>query len=732
MPCVTVSNRNNERGIDMANDIMKYWTKVFKKPYPDGWKDKPNKTTPIRGKVMDAYDSAMDEVDDRVLSLGKSVVDHDFMIEQLAGSISETNKALNSAESSLRNLIMDVGDNLDDTNTAVAKCENDIAVLNNAAIESQKAIAELDDKKITKVYANSDGATVLTDSDNGKIQDMILYGKSEQKQYSGKNLLNMKNAKGGTDVGVTVAINDDGSYSYVGTPTDNNVNVWLLGNYVYDTPILTLAPGKYYVKGVNLYYNSTSIFTGGRNGGFITLTEDTPIAGIGAVSGEVGTSYNETWYPIIAKSDVEVPWEPYVGGIPSPNPDYPQEIKSVVNPTVKVCGKNLFDINNPTKAGYVISSDGTFVENALFNCYRIKMHDNGMTISWVKGSKFDAFRYGTEKDGIITRFTTQGLSQTIKSDGVDAVWISIIPEDDVQSEIMVSAGTDVVPYIPYTEQTVTLPFTLNAIPVSEGGNITIDGQQYIADYVDVERKKLVRCIGFFNGNVFSYDEPTKKRWRYDYDNAKIKTDTSKIYSLCNKYPYATNDGNNTYRTGSSKYSKSFLIYADADADLSDVVIYTALEVPTETDLTDEQVNALKALSTYYPTTNVAVTSDELDGYVTFDYPLCFESAAEYAVGSLQFAFESGLPKSTFRIYGSDSKESMYDIRIVVFDSNGVAKQLTQFSLYAYGGKSVGNGTVNTSYGVIRQNGSGYVQLETKADYNWKVWISGKGWRVEKV
>lgn len=34
--------------------------------------------------------------------------------------------------------------------------------------------------------------------------------------------------------------------------------------------------------------------------------------------------------------------------------------------------------------------------------------------------------------------------------------------------------------------------TLNAIPVSSGGNITIDGQQYVADYVDVKRGKIVR------------------------------------------------------------------------------------------------------------------------------------------------------------------------------------------------------------------------------------------------
>ena len=43
--------------------------------------------------------------------------------------------------------------------------------------------------KITKFYASNQGETHITDSDNGKIQDMVLYGKSEQKQYNGINLL---------------------------------------------------------------------------------------------------------------------------------------------------------------------------------------------------------------------------------------------------------------------------------------------------------------------------------------------------------------------------------------------------------------------------------------------------------------------------------------------------------------------------------------------------------------
>ena len=55
-----------------------------------------------------------------------------------------------------------------------------------------------------------------------------------------------------------------------------------------------------------------------------------------------------------------LPWEPYTGGKPSPSPDYPQEIKNVgkwneetqkYEVDVKVTGKNLLDIDNPLFIG---------------------------------------------------------------------------------------------------------------------------------------------------------------------------------------------------------------------------------------------------------------------------------------------------------------------------------------------------------------------------------------------
>lgn len=37
-------------------------------------------------------------------------------------------------------------------------------------------------------------------------------------------------------------------------------------------------------------------------------------------------------------------YEPYTGGKPSPSPDYPQEIKVIGNPTIKILGKNLMSV----------------------------------------------------------------------------------------------------------------------------------------------------------------------------------------------------------------------------------------------------------------------------------------------------------------------------------------------------------------------------------------------------
>lgn len=170
-------------------------------------------------------------------------------------------------------------------------------------------------------------------------------------------------------------------------------------------------------------------------------------------------------------------------------------------------------------------------------------------------------------------------------------------------------------------KTLTLPYTLNAIPVSSGGNVTIDGQQYVADYVDVERGKLVRHIkeksdtisiavaGFVGG-----------LGNYDYDIPFIKN------VICNITNIVYEDINKGWASKQACISGSnageLRVYLPAGN--HNVKIIYELETPEEIDLTKEEIVAFKALATYYPTTNISINSEQLDGYTVFNYPIPFE------------------------------------------------------------------------------------------------------------
>jgi hypothetical protein len=315
--------------------------------------------------------------------------------------------------------------------------------------------------KITKFYASNLGETHITDSDNGKIMDMMLYGRSEQKQYRGKNLLPTTMYLNSAVInGVTFTNNGDGSVTAKGTSTDTTFFTLWGFNTLADKGIL---PGlkvgdTVYASDCLLQETNSKELLKITTNGTTTINSSTTTMYV-AIRVNEGVTANKTYYPQIEKGSEFTSYEPYVGGQPSPSPDYPQEIKSVVNPTVKVSS-----------------------------------------------------------------------------------------EDKTES------------------QTVTLPYTLNAIPVSSDGNVTIDKQQYIADYVDVERGKLVKMI----------------------DSSKLDN----TQSIVNKTEWL-------------------------------------LAEPQEIDLTTEEITAFKALTTYYPTTNTSVNSEQLDGYTVFNYPISMKNGWNY-------------------------------------------------------------------------------------------------------
>lgn len=128
-----------------------------------------------------------------------------------------------------------------------------------------------------------------------------------------KNILNMSNAKGGTSGGITCAVNEDGSYSYVGTASSKTINIWLLGSYNNKTSIFRLEPGTYYIDGVMLY-EGNNVLANPNIAKIFTFINAHDISGVRALDAVSGNTYDETKYPIIAEIDHEIPWVPYEMG----------------------------------------------------------------------------------------------------------------------------------------------------------------------------------------------------------------------------------------------------------------------------------------------------------------------------------------------------------------------------------------------------------------------------------
>lgn len=216
------------------------------------------------------------------------------------------------------------------------------------------------------------------------------------------------------------------------------------------------------------------------------------------------------------------------------------------------------------------------------------------------------------------------------------------PDNPVEIKSVVNPTVKVTNEDETESQTVTLPYTLNAIPVSSGGNVTINGQQYMADYIDVEKGKLVKKVKRIDlKNVsgltnLSYGTHANGVGYLAY----LISDSSNEKAIKDIPPLSNN------YIGSKWTSKSGYVYVPSDrsviivdsrfTDMStavgliqDTYIIYALATPIEENLTAEQVQSLKALKTYYPTTNINIDSEQLEGYTVFNYPISMANGWDY-------------------------------------------------------------------------------------------------------
>lgn len=542
-----------------------------------------------------------------------------------------------------------------------AKGENVSQIQQNMNDISQ--LKESLSNKITKFYASNEGKNHLADSDNGKIMDMMLYGKSEQFTTTGKNLFKIKDGTQ-TTRGVTVTVKD-GVFALKGTATETGWAILDIDSFVLDGTCI-LSSNITTNTRVSVANKSYKLVLEQNKSNTLENAEVSKVC----FNITEGKTYDISNILIqIEKGSVATSYEPYTGGIPSPNPDYPQEIKSVVNPTVKIVGKNLLNatLKTITLNGVtcINNGDGTYTLNGTptvetdfyiygaFNTANRLPLDSQKTYI-VKKSGNSKIQFHVGEPGIYTTVASLEDGQ-IKNRETISFFICRILSGAILNNFTIypqveegSASTD---FQPYHEQTVALPYTLNAIPVSSGGNVTINGQQYVADYVDVERGKVVRkcerkTLNTKNGKI---DE----EYRLSINIAPTTyNDGSRecVFSTFKWSNWGTCAAGRTIYIKEIKKPNNELYTAQELKELSldfDVV-YQLLE-QQETDLTAEQTQAFKALATYYPTTNISANSEQLDGYTVFNYPISMQNGWNYV--------KQQLNDNRDYIYGMDTQSA---------------------------------------------------------------------------
>lgn len=377
---------------------------------------------------------------------------------------------------------------------------------------------------------------------------------------------------------------------------------------------------------------------------------------------------------MVSIGDKVIPWEPYTGGQPSPSPDYPQQIVSAGSDGkigVEVRGKNLFGLTGIRDNEYLriekIENNTIYARPTNMNAESpgTTNYSNG----WVNFSEKIKVISGILYTISLSYKAVQKMMEIEKLDPARILVFkdseNIILNEEIKQEIgkyvdveiplLIPDGTDSIHFVitcnncsvaikniqieeggytsyePYHEPqslSISTPTGLPAIPVDSDGNYTdANGQQWIADYVDLKHGKYVQNI---------CDLPLKDidlewcTWGVNY----IVSNGTGFYAYLTKYAHVGNTKtlaticqHNADAWGGRKIgcnaevNGNYITISLHTSDLDDAsdnkkaiesfkkiveqtdahVLYVRAE-PIERDLTPEEIQAYKNLVTYAGTT----------------------------------------------------------------------------------------------------------------------------------
>lgn len=492
--------------------------------------------------------------------------------------------------------------------------------------------AILKNKSGAEISASGNPVTLSGTLADNPLKDCKIYGWSKQKSTTGAQLLDLQESDIRKDSGLTVTLGEDGTITVDGTPKAAYVQVV--------TKKIHLEPGIYYAsggkKGAGYIYSQMNIK--GSDGTWNYLS-NTPIYIDGSEQEiqyiiqtlNTGAAVeNYTMYPMLNVGAKALPWEPYTGGQPSPSPDYPQEIESAgvesAGIAVTVRGKNLLNFEEFLKTrGVIYTKESeiyqiTEIRQAYSNPYKFSGEDIRVVISGIvddvtsNDMRVELLNSSNERVAFIS--AGKGFQKCKAS----YIRLNYIGKGTCNiQKVQIERGVTATAYEPYhTSQSLSIqtPTGLPAIPVDTGGNYTdANGQQWVADYVDLKRGKYVQNVWqkTFDG---SEDEKWKKGSIYYVYSECLPVVMNIRKGFCSQYIVGNDkrgirigNGNNSLIIFDDFSDENAFSNFKANLSVNPFKVMTYLDEPIERDLTPSEIQAYKELATYAGTTIVENDAD---------------------------------------------------------------------------------------------------------------------------
>lgn len=522
----------------------------------------------------------------------------------------------------------------------------------------------MDSLLLYKILKNRTGAEISASGNpaimpdtlkNNPMNEMKVYGWSKQETTKGKNLFDFSRL-------VSDGVNAiDYEKQTITVPAKTN-------NTGYNQTLRDLCPGI--TPGMYVFSIKRSNPESGNGSYFLEAGLDfilnTPTELTDALLDNHIAWYNNPDSEVenvISEIQIEIgteatDYEPYTGGQPSPSPDYPQQIVSAGSDGkigVEVRGKNLFELTGIRDNEYLriekIENNTIYARPTNMNAESpgTTNYSNGWVnfsekIKVISGilytislsykavqkmmeiEKLDPARILVFKDGeniILNEEIKQEIGKYIDveiplliPDGTDSIYFVITCNNCSVAikNIQIEEGgyTSYEPYHEPQSLSISTPTRLPAIPVDSDGNYTdANGQQWIADYVDLKRGKLYKKVTRLNlkdvdATSIAYGFHSNGN---GYLSFSVKNVSKEHQPISNRYR-----GSKWTRTSGYTYipnSNTIVFVDDRFTDkqtaiklVQDTYVISALTSQIETDLTPEEIQAYQNLVTYAGTTIV--------------------------------------------------------------------------------------------------------------------------------